>query len=130
MPKSLGIRHVALRVNRLGACINFYTKVIGMTLELETQQYAYLTTGTDNLSLHEESLINFSDDQRLEHFGFSCESPEDVDEWYQHCKKLGAAIHSPPATYGIGTRGFIVFDPSGNQLEFTYHPPMLDKILP
>ena len=125
MPKTLGLRHIALRVNHLKACITFYTKILNMTLELETEDYAYLTTGEDNISLHQKGVIDFSDAQRLEHFGFSCQSPDDVDAWYAHCIKHKAPIQSPPTTFGIGTRGFSVYDPSGNEVEFTYHPPMV-----
>ena len=126
MPKSLGIRHIALRVNNLHKCIQFYKAVIGMSLELETDDYAYLTTGNDNLSLHQDGDINFKKEQRLEHFGFSCQTAENVDEWYDYLKMNNANIQSPPKTFGIGTRGFSVYDPSGNEVEFTYHPPMVD----
>jgi catechol 2,3-dioxygenase-like lactoylglutathione lyase family enzyme len=124
-PKTLGLRHIALRVNKLDDCVKFYTQILNMELELKTENYAYLTTGEDNISLHEQEQIVFSTEQRLEHFGFSCESPENVDKWYEHCKKHDANIQSPPATFGIGTRGFSVYDPSGNEVEFTYHPPMV-----
>ncbi|HCD9498758.1 TPA: VOC family protein [Legionella pneumophila] len=125
-PKTLGLRHIALRVNNLEECIRFYTYIIGMQLEHQTEDYAYLTTGKDNISLHEDGMIAFETNQRLEHLGFACESPENVDAWYEHCKKLNANIQSPPNTFGIGTRGFSVYDPSGNEVEFTFHPPMVE----
>ncbi|MBT4963761.1 MAG: VOC family protein [Francisellaceae bacterium] len=127
MPKTLGLRHIALRVNNIEACVDFYTQVLGMKLEYKTEGYAYLTTGDDNISLHEDGTIQFSSPQRLEHFGFSCSCPGDVDEWFSHCKKNNANIQGPPNTFGVGTRGFSVFDPSGNEVEFTYHPPMIEK---
>ncbi len=125
MPKTHGIMHIALRVNDLKGCVNFYTRIIGMSLELETENYAYLSTGSDNLSLHEEGQVAFEGIQRLEHFGFACSTPKEVDEWYEHCKTLNAKIKNTPVTFGIGTRAFSVFDPSGNEVEFTYHPPMI-----
>lgn len=33
-----------------------------------------------------------------------------------------------PKTLGIGTRAFCVFSPSGTDVEFTYHPPMLENM--
>jgi|GEM_PF-3533404 catechol 2,3-dioxygenase-like lactoylglutathione lyase family enzyme len=53
MPKTLGLRHVALQVNNLKLCVEFYTEIIGMRLELQTEGYAYLTTGDDNISLRQ-----------------------------------------------------------------------------
>ncbi|HFS6879459.1 TPA: GNAT family N-acetyltransferase [Legionella pneumophila] len=126
MPRTLGLRHIALRVNKLDECIKFYTDVLGMALELQTEGYAYLTFGQDNISLHQNGLINFPSQQRLEHFGFACATPEEVDKWHQHCKELNVDILSEPETFGIGTRGFTILDPSGNEVEFTYHPPMVD----
>ncbi|WP_131783671.1 VOC family protein [Legionella gresilensis] len=124
-PKHLGLRHIALRVNNLKQCIDFYQRIIGMKLELQTENYAYFTSGKDNISLHEKGAINFHPEQRLEHFGFACESPEQVDQWYEHCKSYHVDLQSPPETFGIGTKSFSVFDPSGNEIEFIYHSPMV-----
>lgn len=124
-PKNLGLRHIALRVNFLKDCANFYKNVIGMMIELETEEYVYLTSGKDNISLHQNGKVDFEPTQRLEHFGFAVNSPEDVDNWYQHCKQHNANILNEPKTFGIGTRAFSVIDPSGNEVEFTYHPPMV-----
>lgn len=124
-PTMRGLRHIALRVNSLQECIDFYTSIIGMTLEHETTDYAYLTSGDDNLSLHQSGTANFAQTQRLEHFGFAISSTEDVDAWYEHIKQYPVKIMDEPKTFGIGTRAFSVFDPSGNEVEFTYHPPMI-----
>lgn len=124
-PKMRGLRHIALRVNNLQECIDFYTNIIGMTLEHETNEYAYLTSGDDNISLHQDRTVSFVETQRLEHFGFAVSSPEDVDAWYQHLKQLHAKLLDEPKTFGVGTRAFSVLDPSGNEVEFTYHPPMI-----
>ncbi|WP_419421216.1 VOC family protein (plasmid) [Legionella sp. D16C41] len=124
-PKHLGLRHIALKVNNLEQCIAFYQNILGMKLELQTEKYAYFTSGKDNISLHEIDPIDFYPEQRLEHFGFACETPEQVDEWYNYCKAHHAALQSLPVTFGIGTRAFSIFDPSGNEIEFTYHPPMV-----
>lgn len=126
MPKTLGLRHIALRVNNLSECISFYTKILNLTLELKTDNYAYLSTGDDNISLHQEGNITFEQSQRLEHFGFSCLTANDVDEWYEHCKQHKINIQGAPNTFGIGTRAFSVLDPSGNEVEFTFHPPMIE----
>ena len=124
-PKIIGLRHIALRVNNLQECIDFYTNIIGMTLELETDEYAYLTSGGDNISLHQTGTTSFAQTQRLEHFGFAISSSQEVDAWYQYIKQCSVKILNEPKTFGIGTRAFSVLDPSRNEVEFTFHPPMI-----
>ncbi|STY29802.1 Glutathione transferase fosA [Legionella wadsworthii] len=124
-PKMIGLRHIALRVNNLQECIDFYTKIIGMSLEQGTNDYAYLTSGDDNISLHQNNLVNFAKTQKLEHFGFAIRSPQDVDAWYKYIKQYSVHILGEPKTFGIGTRAFSVLDPSGNEVEFSYHLPII-----
>ncbi len=124
-PKMRGLRHIALRVNNLQECIDFYTNIIGMTLEHETNDYAYLTSSEDNISLHQGDTANFAQPQRLEHFGFAISCPQDVDAWYQYIKQYPVIILDEPKTFGIGTKAFSILDPSGNEVEFTHHPSMV-----
>ena len=49
-----GMRHVALYVRDLKACLQFYTELMGMEIEWEPDdQNIYLTSGSDNLALHQ-----------------------------------------------------------------------------
>jgi len=123
-PNTCGLRHIALKVNKFNECIQFYRDIIGMEVELQTDDYVYLTTGSDNISLHRVSDKMLAP-QRLEHFGFLVDSPEQVDRWFEYISKAGAIATSPPTTFGIGTRSFSIIDPEGFEVEFTYHPPML-----
>ncbi len=51
-----GMRHVALFVHDLEACVSFYTSLMGMEVEWRPdEQNAYLTSGSDNLALHQAS---------------------------------------------------------------------------
>ena len=50
----LGIRHVALNVRNVRKSLEFYSQVLGMTLEwMPDSENAYLTSGEDNLALHQ-----------------------------------------------------------------------------
>lgn len=53
-PKNASLRHVALAVNKLDECEQFYN-LLGMSTELKTDDYAYLTGNGDNISLHSGS---------------------------------------------------------------------------
>lgn len=129
IPKTLGIRHVALKVSNFAECIHFYEEILGLSLELKTDDYAYLTSGCDNLSLHSVKDVTKDINQQLEHFGFLCEKARDIDDWFDYLKsKISKEqFKDSPHTFGIGTRAFSVFDPSGTEVEFTYHPPMIEK---
>jgi catechol 2,3-dioxygenase-like lactoylglutathione lyase family enzyme len=122
LPKHACLKHIALKVNNLEACESFYHK-LGLKTELKIDDYVYLTGNGDNISLHRVD-VTFLDSQRLEHFGFALNSVEAVNTLFEKIKKSDIAILHPPKTFGIGTHSFSVLDPEGNEIEFTFHPPM------
>ena len=122
LPKNASLRHIALAVNRLDKCEQFYN-LLGMRTELKTPDYVYLSGNGDNISLHKINTY-FEGIQRLEHIGFALDSILSVDQLYQDAIKHNLTIVSPPKTFGIGTHSFSVLDPDGIEVEFTYHPPM------
>lgn len=122
LPKNASLRHVALAVNNLDECEQFYN-LLGMQTELKTMDYVYLTGNGDNISLHQIQ-DKFGDTQRLEHIGFALDSIEAVDQLFHALQKHGVNIAHPPKKFGIGRHSFSVFDPDGIEVEFTYHPPM------
>ena len=122
LPKNASLKHIALAVHKLDACEKFYN-LLGMSTELKTTEYVYLTNNGDNLSLHKVSHA-FAVNQRLEHIGFALNSIDEVDQLYQNAKKHNLRIASIPKTFGNGTRSFSVMDPDGIEVEFIYHLPM------
>ena len=122
LPKNASLRHVALAVNKLDECEQFYN-LLGLQTELKTMDYVYLTGNGDNISLH-KTQGKFGEAQRLEHIGFALDSVQAVDQLFNDLQKHGCNILYPPKTFGIGTHSFSVLDPDGIVVEFTYHPPM------
>ncbi|HCD03759.1 MAG TPA: glyoxalase, partial [Methylophaga sp.] len=54
-----GLRHVALTVDNLEACEQFYVDLLGMEVEWRPDaDNVYLTSGNDNLALHRGENIN------------------------------------------------------------------------
>ena len=50
----LGLRHVALRVGDIRKSLDFYTRVLKLKVEWHPDpDNVYLTSGTDNLALHQ-----------------------------------------------------------------------------
>ncbi len=101
MEPTLGLRHLALWVKDLEACVAFYVDVLGMKIEWQPDSdNVYLTSGNDNLALHRAALEPAERErQRLDHFGFILASPDQVDAWHQHFLEKKVDIKAPPRTH-------------------------------
>jgi catechol 2,3-dioxygenase-like lactoylglutathione lyase family enzyme len=124
-PAILGMRHVALNVNDVETCEQFYVGLLGMTVEWRPDaDNVYLTSGNDNLALHRVTGVAGGQAQRLDHIGFLVASPEQVDTWYGFLDDNGVTVKSPPRTHRDGARSFYCSDPEGTSVQVIYHPPI------
>ena len=125
----LGLRHVALNVQSVAKSVEFYSTVLGMKLEwMPDPENAYLTSGHDNLALHQ--LPRGSEPgpvQTVHHIGFIVRRPEDVDEWAHRVRAHGIALAAGPKTHRDGARSFYFHDPDGLLIQLIYHPPISDQ---
>lgn len=125
-PASRGIRHLALRVANLPEMRRFYVDLLGYRVEWEPDaQNLYLTSGTDNLALHEEK----SEGGRgsLDHLGILVERPQDVDDWAEYLKSHQVILKQEPKTHRDGARSIYLSDPEQNVIQIIYHPPISGK---
>lgn len=124
-----GLRHVALTVKNLEACIHFYTELLGMKIEWHPDEdNVYLTSGNDNLALHRAS-ANFQPvaPQHLDHIGFILNEIDQVDIWHIFLQHQHVVIKAQPRTHRDGARSFYCLDPDGNMVQLIYHPPLVKK---
>ena len=125
-PLFLGLRHVALNVRDVRRSLAFYSTVLSMKLEwMPDEENAYLTSGHDNLALHQ--LPKGSEPgpvQVLHHIGFIVRRPEDVDQWAKRVRDAGIALAAEPKTHRDGARSLYFQDPDGLLVQLIYHPPM------
>jgi catechol 2,3-dioxygenase-like lactoylglutathione lyase family enzyme len=121
-----GLRHVALWVNDLEACEDFYVRILGMEVEWRPdKENVYLTSGVDNLALHQaRTPIPSEAPGRLDHIGFIINDIEQVDEWYDYMKSEGVVIAKELKTHRDGARSYYCKDPDGNVVQMIYHPPL------
>lgn len=125
VPKTAGMRHVALFVINLTDCVSFYTQLLGMEIEWQPDaDNVYLTSGNDNLALHQAKCDTFPMAQRLDHIGFILDRIEDVDVWYAFLQEHEVKMKAAPRTHRDGARSFYCYDPSGNVVQMIYHPPI------
>ena len=96
-----GLRHVALTVENLEACEQFYVDLLGMEVEWRPDPV-----------------------QPLDHIGFIIPTPEQVDEWYAFLDHHAVPMRQPPRTHRDGARSFYCYDPAGTVVQIIYHPPI------
>ena len=128
-PMFLGLRHVALNVRNVRQSLEFYSSVLGMKLEwMPDEENAYLTSGQDNLALHqlpegrEPGLV-----QSVHHIGFVVQRPQDVDAWADRVRSYKVPLAAEPKTHRDGARSFYFHDPDGLLIQLIYHPPISDS---
>jgi catechol 2,3-dioxygenase-like lactoylglutathione lyase family enzyme len=128
-PATLGLRHVALMVQDLATCENFYTQLLGMHVVWRPDaDNVYLSSGQDNLALHRlPDKQSFQSPQRLDHIGFMLAKESDVDAWYQFLKQHQVDIITQPRTHRDDARSFYCLDPAGNRIQMIYIPNLSTK---
>src|SRR5262245_13154481 len=121
-PPSSGLRHLALKVRDMKKMKSFYVDVLGFTVEWEPDpQNLYLTSGTDNLALHEVS-ESFSGGS-LDHLGIIVKEPQDVDAWASYLGAKNVHLTMQPKTHRDGARSIYLKDPEENAIQIIFHPP-------
>ena len=124
--QTLGLRHIALNVFDVEACVNFYKNIFKMTIEWQPDpDNVYLTSGNDNLAIHRVPTIERDRaSQRLDHIGFFVGTPEEVDEWFLFLKENNVKIVAEPRTHRDGARSLYCTDPEGTVVQVIYHKPI------
>ncbi len=128
---TLGMRHVALFVDDLEACLHFYVDLLGMAVEWQPDpdNYYLTTAGQDNLALHRGPEARSANrDTALDHIGFMLRKIEEVDLWYRFLLENDVKMKTEPRTHRDGARSFYCFDPEGNTVQIIYHPPIANSV--
>lgn len=124
-PATAGMRHVALNVQNVSQCENFYVDLLGMQVEWRPDEdNVYLTSGNDNLALHRctEKPVG---QQALDHIGFILKDSRDVDQWYEFLQANNVEMKTAPRTHRDGARSFYCYDPEGVLVQLIFHPPLV-----
>jgi catechol 2,3-dioxygenase-like lactoylglutathione lyase family enzyme len=123
-----GLWHLALKVTDLNRSQTFYESLFGMRVVWHPDPgNVYLSSGQDNLALHQISLAERGDykqgiGQYLDHLGFIVDSSDTVDRLFREAEQAQAAIVKRPTRHRDGSYSFYVADPDGNTVQVLYEP--------
>ena len=123
-----GLRHVALNVADIAASVEFYSSLFGMQVVWQPDpENAYLSSGCDNLALHQVSANREQSGQRLDHLGFIVAKPEDVDHAAEALTVRNIPVLKLPRTHRDGSRSLYCMDPDGNVIQILYEPTLSNQ---
>ncbi len=123
-----GMRHIALHVRDMQAAEHFYVELLGMQVEWRPDPHnLYLTSGNDNLALHQADTDFDYSRQILDHIGFILRTPDEVDAWYDFLSSNNVQMKSRPRTHRDGARSFYCVGPEQVIVQMIYHPPIADR---
>jgi len=126
--KTRGLRHLALRVRDVHLSQQFYERWFDMKVVWKPDsENVYLSTGFDNLALHQVSSEEFSQFPQahhhpLDHFGFLMDSPEDVEALFREVAEQGVTIVNPLKRHRDGSFSFYLADPDQNTIQVLFEP--------
>ena len=122
-----GMRHIALKVGDATRAKKFYQDILGMDVVWEPDpKNVYLSSGTDNLAIHEISapLESSAAERQLDHFGFIVDSVERVKELEAEFISRGVKIVQPFKLHRDGSASFYCADPDGIVIQLLYEPTL------
>ena len=131
MPKALsglmGMRHIALNVKDVERSKAFYQDVLGMEVVWQPDpQNAYLSSGSDNLALHETpgGQAPAAATSSLDHLGFIVSTVDRVRELENEFRVREVTIIKPFKQHRDGSASFYCSDPDGVVIQMLYEPTL------
>jgi catechol 2,3-dioxygenase-like lactoylglutathione lyase family enzyme len=128
-----GMRHIALKVTDVERSKSFYQKLMGMDVVWEPDpQNVYLSSGCDNLALHEisDDFAAAAVERQLDHLGFVIETVERVKELEEEFRRQGVKIVHPFKIHRDGSASFYCADPDGIVIQMLYEPHLSPQKIP
>ncbi len=122
--------HITINASDLDASVDFYTSLCGLSIvrdrRLEGRHNVWLGPATEARVDPVFVLVIVQDEvkARLDHFGFQCDSREEVDRIAEHARQQGTLIQSPIDAGGVVGYFAMVRDPDGHIVEFTFGQPL------
>lgn len=122
--------HITINVSDINASVDFYTSIGGLTIvrdrRIEGRHNVWLGPATKSGEDPTFVLVMVEDEvkARLDHFGFQCESREEVDHIAEIARQQNILVEPPVDIGGVVGYFTMVRDPDGHLVEFTFGQPL------
>lgn len=122
--------HITINCTNLERSIDFYTKLCGLTIvrdrRVEGRHNVWLGPPTKENEDPLFALVIVEDEVRfhLDHFGFQCDSREEVDRIAELARDQNILVQPPMDLGGVVGYFTSVRDPDGHIVEFTFGQPL------
>lgn len=122
--------HITINASDLNRSVDFYTSLCGLSIvrdrRLEGRHNVWL--GPAAPSGHDPTfvLVIVQDEvkAKLDHFGFQCDSRDEVDRIAELARQRNILIEPPVDVGGVVGYFTMVRDPDGHLIEFTFGQPL------
>jgi lactoylglutathione lyase len=122
--------HITITVSHIDRSIKFYTSLCGLSVlrdrRLEGGGTVWLGA-VPPVSEDPSFVLVISEGEvtnRLDHFGFQCESREQVDSIAEEAERQGILVYPPQDSGGVVGHWTLIKDPDGHSVEFTFGQPL------
>ena len=122
--------HITINTTDIDRSVEFYTSLCGLSIvrdrRLEGRHNVWLGPKTNPREDPIFVLVIVQDavKARLDHFGFQCDSREEVDRIAELAKEQNILVEPPTDLGGVVGYFVMVRDPDGHLVEFTYGQPL------
>lgn len=122
--------HITINVSDLEHSIEFYTSLCGLSIvrdrRAEGRHNVWLGPRTSSNENPTFVLVMIQDEvkTKIDHFGFQCESREEVDRIADLARRQNILVEPPVDVGGIVGYFAMVRDPDGHIVEFTAGQPL------
>jgi catechol 2,3-dioxygenase-like lactoylglutathione lyase family enzyme len=122
--------HITINCSDIDASVDFYTSLCGLSIvrdrRLEGRHNVWLGPATSPSEDPVFVLVIVQDEvkSRLDHFGFQCDSREEVDRIAELAREQDILVEPPVDVGGVVGYFAMVRDPDGHIVEFTFGQPL------
>ena len=122
--------HITINCSDIDASVDFYTSYCGLEIvrdrRLEGRHNVWLGPKPKDGDDPTFILVIIQDDvkARLDHFGFQCDSREEVDQLAERARAQDILVEPPVDIGGVVGYFATVRDPDGHVVEFTFGQPL------
>ena len=122
--------HITINVSDLNRSVDFYTSLCGLSIvrdrRLEGRHNVWLGPATPSGQDPTFVLVIVQDEvkAKLDHFGFQCDSRDEVDRIAELARRRNILIEPPVDVGGVVGYFTMIRDPDGHLIEFTFGQPL------